>query len=68
MVLRWRASAASVSRIDALTERHRRGSSDLSCAADAPAVGISVETWERLKIATGRAKDLEQLDRFHGDR
>jgi hypothetical protein len=34
-------------------------------AADATALVISVATWERLKHATGRAKDLEQLDRFY---
>ena len=34
-------------------------------AEDARARVISVDTWERLKLATGRAKDLEQLDRFY---
>ena len=32
---------------------------------DATAFVITVATWERLKHATGRAKDLEQLDRFY---
>lgn len=34
-------------------------------AVDAMALVISVATWKRLKHATGRAKDLEQLDRFY---
>jgi hypothetical protein len=34
-------------------------------ADDAEAVVISVATWERLKLATGRAKDLEHLDRYY---
>lgn len=34
-------------------------------AADAAALVISVSMWERLKHATGRAKDLEHLDRFY---
>lgn len=34
-------------------------------AADAAALVISVSMWERLKQATGRAKDLEHLDRFY---
>ncbi len=34
-------------------------------AADATALVISVSMWERLKHATGRAKDLEHLDRFY---
>ena len=34
-------------------------------AADAMALVISVAAWERLKHATGRAKDLEHLDRFY---
>ena len=34
-------------------------------ADDARALVISVNTWERLKQATGRAKDLEHLDRFY---
>lgn len=33
--------------------------------ADVEALVISVKTWERLKNATGRPKDLEQLDRFY---
>ncbi|MGH9040321.1 MAG: hypothetical protein ACRDZ3_08825 [Acidimicrobiia bacterium] len=33
--------------------------------ADATALVISIPTWERLKHATGRAKDLEHLDRFY---
>lgn len=36
-------------------------------ASDATALVISVPTWERLKHATGRAKDLEHLDRFYGE-
>ena len=35
-------------------------------ADDADALVVSVATWERLKTATGRAKDLEHLDRFYG--
>jgi hypothetical protein len=35
-------------------------------ASDAPALVISVAAWEELKRATGRAKDLEHLDRFYG--
>lgn len=50
-----------------------RGYDDLEPAAeehpvqahDARALVISVATWERLKQATGRAKDLEHLDRFY---
>lgn len=34
-------------------------------AHDARALVISVTTWEHLKQATGRAKDLEHLDRFY---
>lgn len=34
-------------------------------AVDAGALIVSVSTWERLKIATGRAKDLEHLDHFY---
>ncbi len=34
-------------------------------ADDAPAPVISVAAWEQLKQATGRAKDLEHLDRFY---
>ena len=34
-------------------------------ADDAPALVISVATWEQLKQASGRAKDLEHLDRFY---
>lgn len=34
-------------------------------ADDASALVVSVTTWERLKAASGRAKDLEQVDRFH---
>lgn len=34
-------------------------------ADDAHALVVSVITWERLKTATGRAKDLEHLDSFH---
>jgi hypothetical protein len=37
-------------------------------AEDARALVISIDTWERLKLATGRAKDLEQLDRFYDQR
>ncbi len=36
--------------------------------ADTAALVISVSMWERLKHATGRAKDLEQLDRFYENR
>lgn len=50
-----------------------RGYDDLVVAAeerrvladDASALVVSVTTWERLKAASGRAKDLEHLDRFH---
>lgn len=35
-------------------------------AADANALVVSVATWERLKAAAGRAKDLEHLDRYYG--
>ena len=31
---------------------------------DTNALVISIETWERLKEASGRAKDLEHLDLF----
>jgi len=47
-----------------------RGYDDLAAAADgqqvagAEALVITVATWERLKEASGRAKDLEHLDRF----
>ncbi len=34
-------------------------------APDAQALVISVATWEQLKQASGRAKDLEHLDRFY---
>lgn len=34
-------------------------------ADDANALVISVTTWEQLKIAAGRGKDLEHLDRFY---
>ena len=34
-------------------------------ADDASALVITVPTWERLKTAAGRAKDLEHLDRFY---
>lgn len=44
----------------ASAERHR------VLAEDANALVVSVETWERLKTATGRAKDLEHLDRYYG--
>lgn len=33
-------------------------------ADDASALVVSVTAWEHLKVATGRAKDLEHLDRF----
>jgi hypothetical protein len=50
-----------------------RGYDDLADAAeeqsvladDAIAFVVSVATWERLKAAAGRAKDLEHLDLFH---
>ena len=50
-----------------------RGFEDLQASAekhpvqadDAPALVISVATWEQLKQASGRAKDLEHLDRFY---
>ncbi len=50
-----------------------RGFDDLHASADehpvqaddAPALVISVATWEQLKVASGRAKDLEHLDRFY---
>lgn len=49
-----------------------RGFDDLIASSDERAVGagdqralvISVITWRRLKEASGRAKDLEHLDRF----
>lgn len=52
-----------------------RGFDDLSVSAeprpveanDAIALVISVATWKRLKEATGRAKDLEHLDRFNAE-
>jgi hypothetical protein len=37
-------------------------------AGDGRALVISVDTWERLKPAAGRAKDLEQLDGSRDDR
>jgi hypothetical protein len=37
-------------------------------AADSRALVISVATWERLKQTSGRAKDLEHLDRFYEGR
>lgn len=48
-----------------------RGYDDLATAADGQRVGgtealvITVATWERLKEASGRAKDLEHLDLYH---
>ena len=50
-----------------------RGFDDLQASADeqpvqaddALALVISVTTWEQLKQASGRAKDLEHLDRFY---
>ena len=35
---------------------------------DEPVTVITVATWEALKQATGRAKDLEQLDRYYESR
>lgn len=35
-------------------------------ADDTVALVVSVGMWERLKIASGRAKDLDHLDRFYG--
>lgn len=37
-------------------------------APDSRALVISVATWERLKQTSGRAKDLEHLDRFYEGR
>ncbi|MDQ1444008.1 MAG: hypothetical protein QOI20_472 [Acidimicrobiaceae bacterium] len=34
-------------------------------ADDAEALVISVASWERLKLAAGREKDLGHLDRFY---
>ncbi|MCC6226368.1 MAG: hypothetical protein IT195_08185 [Microthrixaceae bacterium] len=51
-----------------------RGYDDLATAADgrqvagSEALVITVATWERLKDASGRAKDLEHLDRFRESR
>ncbi len=51
-----------------------RGYDDLETAADnqqvagSDALVITVETWERLKEASGRAKDLEHLDRFREEK
>ncbi|MBS1837621.1 MAG: hypothetical protein JST64_07975 [Actinobacteria bacterium] len=50
-----------------------RGYADLASDAEKHTVGqaealvISVKTWERLKEATGRAKDLKHLDLFRQD-
>lgn len=50
------------------------GYDDLEAAADGQHVAgnealvITVATWERLKEASGRAKDLEHLDRVREDR
>ena len=49
------------------------GFTDLAGSADeqqvespgSRALVISVATWERLKQASGRAKDLEHLDRYY---
>ncbi len=34
-------------------------------ANDARALVVTVTTWKHLKTASGRAKDLEHLDRFY---
>ena len=40
------------------------GDAEVHALGDTEALVISVATWERLKEASGRAKDLEHLDRF----
>jgi hypothetical protein len=51
-----------------------RGYDDLEALADGQRVAgsdalvITVATWERLKEASGRAKDLEHLDRYREER
>lgn len=37
-------------------------------ADDAEALVVSVASWEQLKLATGRAKDLAHLDQFYEER
>jgi len=50
-----------------------RGYDDLAASADdqrvagSEALVITAATWERLKEASGRAKDLEHLDRYRED-
>ena len=39
-----------------------------STLGDEPVMAISVPTWEALKQATGRAKDLEHLDSYYESR
>ena len=46
-----------------LTRKSTRGNLD-----DEPVRVINVPTWEALKRATGRAKDLEHLDRYYESR
>ena len=43
-----------------LTKRSRRRAID-----GEPVMVITIETWEALKHASGRAKDLEHLDRYY---
>lgn len=51
-----------------------RGYADLAEGAsrhnidDEPVMVITIPTWEALKQASGRAKDLEHLDRYYGAR
>ena len=45
----------------------KRGSSSELLGGE-PVIVVTEATWERLKQASGRAKDLEHLDRYHEHR